>query len=344
MTTLEIAISGCGAVTEFYYAPVLGRLAKKGLARVVACSDPDAGRRRRMGRSFPHALLCGEFEDLFRARPRLVILASPPRHHAPQAVAALSQGSHVLCEKPLALSVAEARDMVSAAARAERRLVAGMVRRRLPAARLMRDVIASGELGEPTGFEIFEGGPFEWRVHSPAYFDPRAGGVGVLADIGSHVFDLLSWWLGDPSEVVSADDAMGGIEANAHVSLRCGNATGRVRLSRDWHRPNHATVRGTKGFARWSFEETDRIDLEIDGLPSVRRAPAGDPRTFLECFEGQLRGALAAARGEPADVVDATEVVTSIAAIETARRHGALLPMPWLSAEELAAARRMRSA
>ena len=341
---VEIAISGCGAVTDLYYGPTLRRLAKQGLARVVSCFDPDPERRRMVGRSHPHAFGCEEFDALFHHGPQLVIIASPPRQHAPQVITALSRGSHVLCEKPLTLSVAEARSMVATAATARRRLLIGMVRRRLPAARLMRETIAKGVLGNPIGFDVFEGGPFDWPIRGTAYFDPRGGGVGVLADIGSHLLDLVAWWLGDPHEVESADDAMGGVEANALVSLRCGSTAGRLRLSRDWHRPNHATVKGTKGTARWNLEETDRIEVTLgDGKRSELRAAAGESWTFLECFEQQIRDVLAAVRGEPANVVDAAEVLPSVAAIETAYREGSMLPMPWLSASECAAAREMRS-
>jgi predicted dehydrogenase len=208
----------------------------------------------------------------------------------------------------------------------------------------MRDVIAQEALGDPIGFDVFEGGPFEWPVRAPAYFDPSAGGVGVLADIGSHMLDLLGWWFGAPHDVRSADDAMGGVEANALLSLRCGGVPGRLRFSRDWHRPNHATVKGTRGVGRWHLEQADRIQLAVDGVdPSELLAPAGSPRTFLDCFERQMRDVLAAVRGEPAEVVEASEVLPSVAALEAARHSGSLLSMPWFSARELAVARSLRS-
>src|SRR3546814_14698990 len=65
----------------------------------------------------------------------------------------------------------------------------GMVRRFLPAARMIRDMLENHALGTLKHIEIFEGGPFDWPISSPRYFSPGNG--GVLEDIGTHSLDLL---------------------------------------------------------------------------------------------------------------------------------------------------------
>ena len=341
---VRMAISGCGAVAELYYAPTLRALAVAGRVEVVAVSDPDRERCDVLGSMFPSAMRCRELEPVLETRPDLLVVASPPRHHAEQALAALAAGVHVLCEKPLAVSSADARRMSEAEASSGRLLAVGMVRRHLPAARTIRTVIAREMLGPLSAFDVFEGGPFQWPVHEARYFDARTSGGGVLLDIGAHVLDLLIWWLGAPSAIVAEDDAMGGIETNARLSLRCGDVPGIVRLSRDWCRPNHVTLIGAKGSLRWNLEDTDRVVVTLDGeKPLELRPPAGVPSTFLDCFQAQLGAVLDAIDGKPADLVHAAEAVASIAAVETAYRDSSLIAMPWLSALEHDAAFRLRS-
>lgn len=342
--TVRVAISGCGAVTELYYAPTLRMLARTGRIDVVALSDPDRGRLSALGTVFPRAAHCSELESVFAAKPHLVIIASPPCFHVEQVLAALGANIDVLCEKPLAGSCADARRLAEASATSGRLLAVGMVRRHMPAARMIRTALTRELVGAITGFEVFEGGPFRWPVHGGGYFDARTSGGGVLNDIGAHLLDLLTWWLGTPAKVAASDDAMGGIEANSRLTLEVGGVPGVVRLSRDWERPNHVTLRGTKGFMRWNLEDVDRVTVALDGDdPFELRAPAGAPATFLDCFRAQLDAVLDAREGTPAVVVRAAELLPSIEVIETAYRERSLMEMPWLSANERAAASRARS-
>jgi len=342
--TVRVAISGCGAVTELYYAPTLLALARKRRIDVVALSDPDGDRLDTLSAAFPLAAGCSELASVFATQPQLLIIASPPRFHVEQVLAALAAGIDVLCEKPLAGSCADARRLAEAEATSGRLLSIGMIRRHMPAARMIRTVLTREVLGAITGFEVFEGGPFRWPVHGGGYFDARTSGGGVLLDIGAHLLDLLTWWLGTPANVAAADDAMGGIEANARLTLELGGVPGVIRLSRDWGRPNHVTIRGAKGSLRWSLEDIDRVTVTLDGDdPLELRAPAGAPATFLDCFRAQLDAVLDAREGAPAEVVRAAELLPSIGIIETAYRERSLLEMPWLSANERAAALRARS-
>lgn len=340
----RVALSGCGAVAELYYEPVLRALARQGRIDVVALFDPDRERRDVLGARFPRAARCADLAPVFETRPRLLVIASPPRFHTEQAVAALDAGIDVLCEKPLAPTYAQAQQMVEIESARGRLLAVGMVRRQMPAAEIMRMLLGREVLGELTGFEVFEGGPFHWPVHAASYFDARTSGGGVLLDIGAHVLDLLVWWLGAPSKIVAADDEMGGVEANARLTLECGGVAGVVRLSRDWERPNHVTICGAKGMLRWDLAEIDRVSLTLDGAaPLEVRAPAGRPATFLDCFEAQLSAVLDVLADNPAAVVRAADVLPSIEAIEAAYRDRQWMAMPWLSPAERDAALRARS-
>ncbi|TQJ30711.1 Gfo/Idh/MocA family protein [Microbacterium sp. SLBN-146] len=121
--------------------------------------------------------------------------------HAEIAVAALEAGKHVLCEKPLANTVAEAEVMAAAAtAAAERgvRSMVGFTYRRAPAATFARDLIGAGRIGEIRQVRAAyrqdwlrdESGPMTWRLEKD-----RAGS-GALGDIGAHAIDLAEYMTG----------------------------------------------------------------------------------------------------------------------------------------------------
>lgn len=139
----------------------------------------------------------------------IVDVCTPGDTHAEIAVAALEAGKHVLCEKPLANSVAEAETMADAAkaarARGVRSLV-GFTYRRVPAIKLARSLVADGQLGEVRHVRaqylqdwlIDPQAPLSWRL------DKTRAGSGALGDIGAHIIDLTQYITGERIVGVSA--------------------------------------------------------------------------------------------------------------------------------------------
>ncbi|GGL92295.1 Gfo/Idh/MocA family protein [Nakamurella endophytica] len=132
----------------------------------------------------------------------LVDVCTPGNLHAEIAIAALEAGKHVLCEKPLANSVAEAEAMVAAADAAAARGQVAMVGfnyRRLPATTLARQWIAEGRLGTVRQVRaqylqdwiVDPQAPLSWRLQRDK------AGSGALGDIGAHIVDLAQYLLGD---------------------------------------------------------------------------------------------------------------------------------------------------
>jgi predicted dehydrogenase len=138
----------------------------------------------------------------------LVDICTPGDSHAEIAVAALAAGKHVLCEKPLANTVAEAEEMVAAAEAAAERGVHAMVGftyRRVPAIALARQLVAEGRLGEIRHVRAQylqdwiadPEAPMSWRL------DREKAGSGALGDIGAHIIDLAQFITGDHIAEVS---------------------------------------------------------------------------------------------------------------------------------------------
>ncbi len=128
----------------------------------------------------------------------LVDICTPGDTHAEIAVAALNAGKHVLCEKPLANSVAEAEQMVDAAERARAagvRTMVGFTYRRVPAIALARQLVAQGRIGEVRHVRAQylqdwiadPDAPHSWRL------DKEKAGSGALGDIGAHIIDLTQF-------------------------------------------------------------------------------------------------------------------------------------------------------
>jgi predicted dehydrogenase len=125
-----------------------------------------------------------------------VIVGTPNALHAPQAIAALSAGKHVLVEKPMATSVAECDAMIATSKGAGAVLMVAHCWRFQSDVRAMRDRITDGELGEivkTRGYGVHAGwGPSGWFV------DRSLAGGGALPDMGVHAIDTARFLLGDP--------------------------------------------------------------------------------------------------------------------------------------------------
>lgn len=139
----------------------------------------------------------------------LVDICTPGDTHAEIAIAALDAGKHVLCEKPLANSVDEARAMVAAAERARARGVCSMVGfnyRRVPAIALARRLVEQGRIGPVRHVRavylqdwiVDPEFPLVWRLQRDK------AGSGALGDIGAHIVDLAQYVVGDRLTGVSA--------------------------------------------------------------------------------------------------------------------------------------------
>lgn len=301
---LRVGLSGCGAVSQLYYGPALRTLEAEGRLTVAGFFDPDQSSAALVASPFPAARVSTAFEDLLSLGLDLVIVAAPPRFHAPQAIAALESGAAVHCEKPLALSAAEGERMLEAARASGGHLSVGLMRRSFPAVRAIARLLDNQLLGALQSVDVFEGGAFDWPVRSPHYFSVDESGGGVLRDIGPHALDLLTGWLGTLELRSYEDDARGGVEANCRAEVTSGGVPCALRLSRDWARPNRYLFKGERGWLSWVPYEPDRVEVGIAGSPIGNLNVAGtsegcpdvtEPQEmdFAAAFTGALREVIA---------------------------------------------------
>jgi len=353
----RVILVGCGAVARQFYVPALRTLQNAGLLRVSGIVDPAVSAREVVARSFPRAGQTASLEHTTAPADTLAIIASPPGFHASQTITALDRGWHVLCEKPMASSVPECMEMVAAAQRNERLLAVGLYKRYYPASRYLHALCHDWLLGPLLSFSVQEGGPFRWPA-GPSFFDRTQTRGGVLFDIGVHVFDLLNWWMGEPSEMHYADDAMGGLEANAFIRLQYSNgAHGQVHLSRDWATPQQYRFVFERGIVLWRVNDANGLTVQLTGAPaalqSVLVTPEVEPpapaepqplETNSQCFVLQLCNVLAAIAGEEKLLVTGEDGTHSLRMIEQCYANRTLAEQPWLTPEESARAHELSGA
>jgi 1,5-anhydro-D-fructose reductase (1,5-anhydro-D-mannitol-forming) len=125
-----------------------------------------------------------------------VWVASPNHLHAAHAIAALEAGKHVLCEKPMAINVAECENMIAAAHKTKRVLGVGYHLRHHPMLQELQEEWAKGAFGEPVFiraqlYYAYPAPPPEWRQKR------KTSGGWALGDVSTHLIDLCRWFLGD---------------------------------------------------------------------------------------------------------------------------------------------------
>jgi scyllo-inositol 2-dehydrogenase (NAD+) len=199
--TLGVGVIGVGVLGR-RHAENVARLGPR--ARLVAVADVNAEAARAVARELGCDWTADPRELVARPDVRAVVIATGSDTHAALTVAAAAEGKDSLCEKPLALTVADAQAAVDAADRAGVRLQVGFMRRYDPAYRAAYEAIERGEIGRPVLFAAIS------RDAQPpprAYFiSPGAGGLFI--DSGIHDFDLARWLMRDEVATVSATGAL----------------------------------------------------------------------------------------------------------------------------------------
>ena len=176
-------------------------------AEVVAVASGTPGKARRTAETLGVPRAFDDWTQLVAADLDLVSITTPPALHHPMALAALGAGRHVLCEKPMAMSAAEAEAMLATGEGARRIHVIDHELRFNPNRRKARALIGAGFVGTPrhalltavNASRLDPTKPWGW------WFDEGRGG-GLLGAVGSHQVDLLRYWLGDIAAVSGTAD------------------------------------------------------------------------------------------------------------------------------------------
>jgi predicted dehydrogenase len=189
-----IAIIGCGGIANGKHLPSLSKLKN---VEIVAFADILIEKAQEAAAKYgvEGAKVYADYKELLQdASIEIIHVCTPNDSHAEITIAALEAGKHVMCEKPMAKTAADARRMVEAAKRTGKKLTIGYNNRFRTDSQYLHKLCADGELGEiyfAKAHAIRRRAVPTWGV----FLDEEKQGGGPLIDIGTHALDLTLWMM-----------------------------------------------------------------------------------------------------------------------------------------------------
>ncbi len=295
---LRIGIVGLGAIAQRSHIP---NLANASRAEIVAVCDPLRERAESVSRIWSIERWCTDFRELLSMKDiDAVSICTPNYLHAPMTIAACNAGKHVLCEKPMATTIEDARRMIAESRENKVKLEIAEFKIFTPIYEVIKEVIDQGLIGEvlTARTKIAHGGPEGWSpVTGEWFYRKNESGYGALLDLGGKQITLMRWLLGD--EVSSVMGKVGILsKKNSEVE---DHAVGVVRFTKgalcvleaSWcTNPGFkgTEIVGTKGTIFADYPNTTlevRLTGKIDGVlkPNVpEESRKGNPfQRFVDC-------------------------------------------------------------
>jgi len=300
---IRIAVVGAGGIAQVAHLPVLRKLAG---VEIAAICDNDVSKARALASRFDVKDTYDDIEEVLKyAEADAVVLCTPNHLHEIHAVAALSSGAHVLCERPLALNAQGVETVLQAAERYGKRIMVGMNHRFRADVQAVRNFVNGGELGT---VDAVRGGWYTfqpsrqllgWRLHRQ-----EAGG-GALLDLGMPLIDLGLWLTGWPiPKRVSAHvvgRTGGAVEDLGSALIVCENGTS-ISVDVSWRHMGEGErfwfdVVGKKGAAAIG---PLRVFKDVHGTPTdvTPTGASGRETAFQQSYRAEWTYFLAVLRGD----------------------------------------------
>lgn len=240
---LKVGIIGCGGIANGKHMPSIKAV---NMADMVAFCDLIEERAVKAAKEYgvPGAKVYTDYKELL-ADPEIdvVHVCTPNRSHADISIDAMHAGKHVMCEKPMAKSAADARRMVAAAKETGKKLTIGYQHRHKAEAQYVKKVIERGDLGDmyyAEAFAVRRRGTPNWGV----FLNEYEQGGGPLIDIGTHALDLTLFLMN-----------------NYDVDYVCGTSFEKLGHTLDAKHQGQVNYRGE--FDTWNNETYDVEDSAV---------------------------------------------------------------------------------
>ena len=204
---INVGIIGCGSITQHRHAPEY-KMNKN--CKIIAFSDFVMERAQQLAMEY-NAVAFNDYHDIIN-HPDIdvVSICTSNATHAQIAIEAMEAGKHVLCEKPMAVTTAEAKQMMLAAKKNNKVLMPAHNQRLFPTHQKAKGILSSGEMGKVLTFRsaFKHKGPETWSVdkgNHTWFFDKKIACMGVLGDLGIHKVDLMHFLLDERILNISAN-------------------------------------------------------------------------------------------------------------------------------------------
>ena len=327
---LNIGVIGCGKIAQVRHIP---EYAANENCTLTAFFSPNAKRAEDMAAKYGGKVYASA-EELF-ADPEIdaVSICAANYAHAELSIKALEAGKHVLCEKPMAVTIEDCEAMLAAAEKAGKRLMIGQNQRLAKAHLCAKELLEQGEIGKVVSFRssFGHGGPETWSI-SPGkdtwFFDKKRAAMGAMADLGIHKTDLLRFLLGQNVVRTTArlctldkrgpNDELIGVDDNAFcIYEMSGGAFGTMTASWTYYgaEDNSTVLYGTEGIMRIYDDPAHSIVvIKADGsrkFYDVEQIQTNDNQTA----SGVIDEFVAAVSEERPSILDAADVINSMKAV-----------------------------
>ena len=319
--SIRVGIIGCGKIAQVRHIP---EYVANPNVELYGFYDINQARTEELAKKYGGKAFTSYEELLADETIEAVSICAANHVHAEITIAALKAGKHVLCEKPMAVTLAECEAMVAAAEESGKYLMIGQNQRLAMAHAKAKELIEQGAIGKVLTFRtIFgHGGPETWSIDPGSnvwFFDKTKAAMGAMADLGIHKTDMIQYVLG--SKIVKTQavlttldkkDATGsliGVDDNAICIYQMENGIiGTMTASWTYYaaEDNTTVIYGTKGELRlyddpkYSVQQINadgtRIDYQIDQIQTNdNQTASGIIDLFVDCLvekkEPEISGA-----------------------------------------------------
>jgi len=349
---LQGAIAGFGFIAELGHLPAYLQHPER--FAITAVADPCPLRRARAQSLLPAARVYEDTDAMLADHPtRLDFLdiSTPPSEHAALCHLALDRGLHVVCEKPIATSAADARAMIAHATAARRVLFPSHNYRHAPVIRLVRELLDRGTLGaihlvtlqtfRPTHARGVSDWQPDWRRSR------RYSGGGIAMDHASHSFYLAFDWLGSyPTSVSAHVEHRAGLDTEDGFSCTATFPTGTAIAHLTWNAGVRKVIYSLHGEHGALTVEDDDVQVALKASRTVERFAASSNwmdashATWFAAMQRDFLEAIRTGQYVGKDAIDALHSISLIEMSYASARAGSRV----LALDPVVAPRRVRTA
>ena len=310
---IRVAVIGCGAISHSH----LRSYAKSGRARIVAVADPLQAAAEARAQEYD-ARAYTDYRDLLRAEELDALsICTPPISHRAITEHAAARGLHVLCEKPLAMSVAEGEAMVAAARRANVLLLTAFCNRFYTPIAKAKEWLDAGKLGPLHHLRLRFGGV---ELMAGTWLADPAQGGGILWESGQHYVDLFRHLVGEMQNIYAKGGTLAqdipGTDTVAFMAESVDGVVGTLEAS--WSSPHgekRVEIYGERGAIVIDFL-TGRSRFSLDHVTErLETDRGGHDRFYLE-----ISHFLDCVAGKAAPLATGEDGVEAMRLIEAARQ------------------------
>lgn len=328
---MRAAILSAGAWSAAAHIPAFQAMPGVNL---VAVTSPDFNKATRMQREFGFSHAFADYRDALAEGPDVVVVNSPPAFHRDMVIDSLESGADVLCEKPFAVNLDDARAMASVARRTGRNLLSGFGWVHMPMLSEGARLVEEDDLGEVEYLSVeltvnirellVQGKPYTesteaYLPEAGTYTDPTVSGGGAAAVSTTHAFAVLLALSPAPVQSVFARTVLSanGLDLHDVVSMKLVNGATALVTCTSVHESNEAVgwrveVCGSEGSIwidssteRWVHRRRDGSSAAVHLPPGFSSYDAGAPTRTL--VEARIQGAV-----HPHNNVDVAERTTEL--------------------------------